>query len=62
MFGKAVSLSISGIVFVLFVSWVSSKFLTADLDTTSSQNVENNVNSSGGLIVPNNDPRFNGGN
>lgn len=59
MLGKAISLSIKGIVLVIFLGWVSSKILTNDLGTPpSAPMVEDVANGSGSLIVPNSDPRF----
>lgn len=49
-------------VFFVFLAWVAFQFLTHDLDDAPStpQAAESEMNTSGGLIVPTSDPRFEG--
>ncbi|MDW9468674.1 hypothetical protein GOA66_21485 [Sinorhizobium meliloti] len=52
------------IVFFAFLGWLASEFLIGGISLAPDKphDIENQVNSSGGLIVPGSDPRFSNSN
>ncbi|MQY50084.1 hypothetical protein GAO09_29055 [Rhizobiales bacterium RZME27] len=57
---KFLSFCIKTVVFLIFLGWLSFKFLLADLETasTAKKHVNEKPAAGSGLIVPAADPRF----
>lgn len=50
------------IVFLIFLGWLLVEFMLGDMGPAKPENARSDPNSAGGLIIPQNDPRFvNGG-
>ncbi len=62
MLSKFFFFIIRTIVFLVFLGWLASKVLIGDISSAPAHDFYHRANSSGGLIVPNNDPRFSNGN